>query len=61
MLFIGLDAEFRVLKLLFKDFLLKIIREAGNCENLILRVKSLFGSHGHHPVNYTENLFYLAT
>ena len=34
-----LDAEFHFLKLLFKDFLPKIIREAGNYESLILCVK----------------------
>ena len=49
-LFVDLDAEFHVLKLLFEDFLLKIIREAGNCESLILRVKFLClkygGTHG---------------
>ena len=39
-LFIDLDAEFHVLKLLFKVFLTKIIRGAGNCESLVLRVKS---------------------
>ena len=38
-LFIDLDAEFHVLKLLFEDYLPKIIRDAGNCESLILRVK----------------------
>ena len=40
-MFIDLDAEFHVLKVLFEDFLPKIIKEAGNCENLILRVKFL--------------------
>ena len=40
-LFIDLDAEFHVLKLLFEDFLPKIIRGAGNCESLVLRVKFL--------------------
>ena len=40
-LFNDLDAEFHVLKLLFEDFLLKIIRKAENDESLILRVKSL--------------------
>ena len=49
-LFFDLDAEFHVLKLLFEDFLLKIIRGAGNCESLILRVKFLClkrgGTHG---------------
>ena len=40
-LFIDLDAECHVLKLLFEDFLPKIIRGAGNNESLILRVKSL--------------------
>ena len=45
-LFIDLDAEFHVLKLLFEVFLPKIIREAGNCESLILRVKSLCLKYG---------------
>ena len=49
-LFNVLDAEFHVLKLLFDDFLPKIIRGAGNCESLILRVKFLClkygGTHG---------------
>ena len=49
-LFIELHAEFHVLKLLFEDFLRKIIRGAGNCESLILRVKFLClkygGAHG---------------
>ena len=40
-LFIDLDAECHVLKLLFEDFLPKIIMGAGNCESLILRVKFL--------------------
>ena len=48
-LLIDLDAEFHV-KLLFEDFLPKIIRGAGNCESLILRVKFLClkygGTHG---------------
>ena len=38
-LFTDLDAEF--LQLLFEDILPKIIRETGNCESLILRVKLL--------------------
>ena len=50
MLFIDLDAEFHVLKLLFEDFLPKTIRGAGNCESLILRAKFLClkfgGTHG---------------
>ena len=54
-MFIDLDAEFHVLEHLFEDFLLKIIREAGNCESLILRVKFLClkygGTHGIHDVN----------
>ena len=41
-LLIDLDAEFHVLKLSFEDVLSKIIRGAGNCESLILRVKVLF-------------------
>ena len=50
-LFIDLNAEFHVLKLLFEDFLPKIIREAVNCKSLILRVKFLYclkydGTHG---------------
>ena len=49
-LFVDLDAEFHILKLLFEDFLSKIIRGAGNCESLILRVKFLClefgGTHG---------------
>ena len=45
-MFIDLDAEFHVLKLAFEDFLPKIIREAGNCESLILRVKSLCLKYG---------------
>ena len=49
-LFVYLDSEFHILKLLFEDFLPKIIREAGNCESLILRVKFLClnygGTHG---------------
>ena len=52
-LFVDLDAEFHILKLLFEDFLPKIIRGAGNCESLILRVKFLclkFG--GTHCMRY---------
>ena len=49
-MFIDLDAKFHVLKLLFEDFLPKIIRGAGNCESLILRAKFLClkfgGTHG---------------
>ena len=45
-LFIDLDAEFRVLKLSFEDFLPKIIREARNCESLIIRVKFLCFKYG---------------
>ena len=49
-MFIDLDAEFHVLKLLFEDFLPKINSGAGNCEILILRVKFLClkygGTHG---------------
>ena len=41
-MFIDLDAEFYVLKLSFEVFFPKIIREAGNREILILRVKSLW-------------------
>ena len=36
-LFTDSDAEFHVLKLLFEDFLPRIIREPGNCECLILK------------------------
>ena len=47
---IDLDAEFHVPKLLFEDFLPKLIRGAGNCESLIVRVKVLClkygGTHG---------------
>ena len=45
-LFIDLDAEFRVLKLLFEDFLPTIIRGAGNRKSLILRVKFLCLKYG---------------
>ena len=45
-MFIDLGAEFHVLKLLFEDFLHKIIRGAGNCESLILRVKFLCLKYG---------------
>ena len=52
-MFIDLDAEFHVPKLLFEDFLPKIIRGAANCESLILRVKFLClkygGTHGIKP------------
>ena len=41
-MFIDLDTEFYVVKLLFDDFFPKIIREAGNRESLILQVKSLW-------------------
>ena len=45
-LFIDLDAEFHVLKLLVEDFLAKIIRGTGNCESLSLRVKFLYLKFG---------------
>ena len=49
-LFINLDAKFHILKLLFEDFLPKIIRGAVNIESLILRAKFLClkfdGTHG---------------
>ena len=41
-----LDAEFHVLKLLFKDFLPKISKGAGICENFIFRVKFLCVKYG---------------
>ena len=40
-MFIDLDVEFHVLKLSFKDFLPKIIRESRNYESLILHLKVL--------------------
>ena len=44
------------LKLLFEVFLPKIIRGAGNCESLILRVKSLCLKHGGtHCMTYVPN------
>ena len=45
-LFINLDAEFHVIKLLFEDFWPKIIRRAENCESLVLRVKFLCLKYG---------------
>ena len=42
-LFVVLDAKFHILKLLFEDFLPKMIRGAGNCESLILRVLNSMG------------------
>ena len=45
-MFVDLDAEFHILKLLFEDFFPKIIRGAGNCESLILRVKLLCLKYG---------------
>ena len=43
---IDLDVKFHGLKLLFEDYLPKIIRGAGNCESLILRVKFLCLKYG---------------
>ena len=40
-MFNDLDTEFHVLKLLFEDFFPKIIKGAGNCENMISHVKFL--------------------
>ena len=51
-LFVDLDAEFHVLKLLFDNFLPKIIRGAGNFESLILRVKFLCLKYGGKPGTY---------
>ena len=49
-MFVDLDAEFHILKVLFEDFLPKIIKGAGNCESLILRAKVVClkfgGTHG---------------
>ena len=49
-LFIDLDAEFHILKLLFEDFLHKLIRGTGNCESLILRVKFYVSNSVGHTV-----------
>ena len=59
-MFIDLDAEFHVLKLLFEDFVPKIIRGAGNSESLILRVKFLClkygGTHGRFISNIIQKV-----
>ena len=57
-MFIDLDVEFHILKLLFEGFLPKIIQGAGNCESLILHVKFLCLKYGGiHGINHS----YLST
>ena len=58
-LFIDLDAEFNVLKLLFEDFSAKIIREAGNCERLLLRVNSNVSNKVGTVYNNKDNTIYV--
>ena len=62
-LFVDLDAEFNILKLLFEVFLPKIIRGAGNWESVILRVKFLClkfgGTHCTYICTFIPNHFFL--